>query len=433
MKQDGTNIYDFDEFRLNPQKRLLSRSDGTVIPLMPKAFDTLLYLVENSGRVIDKDEMFREVWPDTIVEENNLTQNISILRKTFGEKPGQHRFIVTVPGRGYRFVADVRSRLDSGTTLPAETPPSDKEFEPIAGAGRYWFATLGLITLICLVSLGFYFLSNSPAKEDPIRSIAILPFKPLTPDNRNESMELGMADSLISRLSEGELIVRPLFSVRRFTSPDEDPIAAGRDLAVDAVLDGSIQVSPEQIRVSARLFRIADGKQIWSEQFDEQRTNIFQIQDSIADRVARALDTQLSGKTTSRPSSLEAYESYMLGRVHAMRLVLPEVEKGISYFERSISADPNYAPAYVGIAEAQRALVMSNDLDPRTAFAKAKGAASRAVELDPNIGESHLALGMIAFVYDWDWQVAEKHLARAVELNPNDAESRILYAHLLSN
>jgi serine/threonine-protein kinase len=411
MEQDGTNIYEFDGFRLDPQKRLLSRDDGTVIPLMPKAFDTLLYLVENSGRVVDKDEMFREVWPDTIVEENNLTQNISILRKVFGEKPGQHRFIVTVPGRGYRFVADVRQHRGLDPPPTVETPIAVNEVEQEAHTNRYWFMTLGLITLISLVSLGFYFLSDSPARGDKIRSIAVLPFKPLTTDNRNESMEFGMADSLISRLSDGDdLIVRPLFSVRRFTSPDEDPVAAGRSLAVEAVLDGSIQLAPDKVRVSARLFRVSDGKQIWSEQFDEDRTNIFEVQDSIADRVARALNTRLSGKANSHPGNLDAYENYMLGRVHVIRLVMPEVKKGIAYYERAIAADPNYALAYVGIAEAQRALVMSNDLDPQLAFVQAKSAASRAVELDPNRGESHLALGMIAFIYDWDWPLAEEHL-----------------------
>lgn len=431
-------ILRFGDFRIDPVKRLFFQGDAA-IPLMPKAFDTLLYLAENPGRVIDKDELLREVWPETIVEENNLTQNISILRKVFGEKPGEHRFIATVPGRGYKFVAEVRR--SPGTELGNTTTADDDKYETngykmvATRPGRFWFVTLALASLMGLSSLGFYFWRNTASSEASIRSIAVLPFKPLTIDSRNESMEMGMADSLINKLSASEnLIVRPLFSVRRFTALDEDVLAAGRALAVEAVLDGSIQMSADQIRVSARLLRVSDGKQIWAEQFDEDRMDIFRVQDSIAGKVASALNITLSGgKPDSDTTSLEAYESYMLGRLHALRLVMPEIKKGVSYYERAIQIDPNYALAYVGIAEAQRALTLSNDIDPQITYQQAKTAASRAIQLNPDLPESQMAIGMIEFIYEWDWNLAEKHLAKAVEMNPNNAEARIYYAHLLSN
>ena len=431
MDDGKPTIYEFEGFRLEPGKRLLFDKAGTAIPLMPKAFDTLLYLVENRGRVVDKEELFREVWPGTIVEENNLTQNISILRKNFGERPGEHRFIVTVPGRGYRFVAEV--------TRPEPSPVpilTDGEMPGAKGARRNGrlYAGLALLALVGAGSLAFYLFGRTSGDEGTVKTIAVLPFKPLTPESRNESMELGMADSLIMRLSSSEsLIVRPLFSVRRFTSAEEDPLEAGRDLAVQAVLDGTIQTSESQIRVSARLLRVSDGRQIWAEQFDEDRTHLFQVQDSIARRVANALNIRLTGKVGSGTTSFEAYESYALGRLHALRLVMPEVKKGISYFERAINLDPNYALAYVGMAEAQRALVMSNDVDPQIAFPQAKQAASRAVDLDPDSSSTHLARGTIAFFYDWEWELAERHLRRAIELDPNSSEAHLFYAHLLSN
>jgi DNA-binding winged helix-turn-helix (wHTH) protein/TolB-like protein/Flp pilus assembly protein TadD len=436
MDEPQAHIYEFGEFRLDAVKRMLSDVNGEVFPLMPKAFETLLYLVQNGGRIIGKDELLSGIWPDTIVEENNLTQNISALRRVFGEKPGEHRFIVTIPGQGYKFVAPVTKVRASAITTERKL---DESTAPNGILNTRWrrllFAALVMVLIGGLGSLGLYLRRSASQGEPPIRTIAVLPFKPLTAETRNEPMELGMADSLISKLSSGEnLIVRPLSSVRRFTALDEDTLAAGRSLAVEAVLDGTIQMSADQIRVSARLLRISDGKQIWAEQFDEKRTDIFRVQDSIVGKVASALSIQLSGRgPVPETISFEAYESYLLGRLHTGRLVMPEVKKGIAHYERAIATDPNYAAPYIGISVAQRALVLSNDVDPQIAFAQAKSAASRAVELNPDMPEPQMALGMIAFFYDWDWNLAEKQLRKAVELNPNDAEARIYYAHVLSN
>lgn len=438
MEEPQAHIYEFGEFRLDAAKRTLSNVKGETVPLMPKAFETLRYLVQNSGKIIGKDEMLSAIWPDTSVEENNLTQNISALRRVFGEKPGEHRFIVTIPGLGYKFVAEVkkvRERVDSATTgEPSETYVADENGVLNTRPRRHRFAALGLV-IVALGSLGLYLWREATQGETPIRTIAVLPFKPLTIETRDEPMELGMADSLIAKLSAGDdLIVRPLSSVRRFTLLDDDTLAAGRSLAVEAVLDGSIQMSDDKMRVSARLLRVSDGKQIWAEQFDEKRTDIFRVQDSIAGKVASALNIKLrGGETAPAPSSFEAYESYMFGRLHAGRLVMPEVKKGLLFYEKAIKADPNYAAAYVGIADAQRSLALSNDVDPQIAFSQAKSAASRAMELNPELAESHMAVGLIALFYDWDWKLAEKHLGKAVELNPNNGEIRAYYAHVLSN
>src|SRR5919199_2442268 len=192
MPAPRAHLYEFGDFRLDASKRLLLRGAGEVVSLTPKVFDTLLYLVERGGAVVDKDELMHLVWPDTVVEENNLNQNISALRRALGESRGEHRYILTVPGRGYRFVADVKTHADA----PVRAQP--------------------------------------PAVSS-IRNLAVLPFTPLVAEHRDAALELGMADALIARLGGGEIIARPVNSVRKYVELDQDPLAAGHELGVESV------------------------------------------------------------------------------------------------------------------------------------------------------------------------------------------------------
>lgn len=429
MKQSKTLVLEFNGFRLDSGKRLLFRPNGDSAPLMPKAFDTLFYLAENSGRVVEKEELFREIWPDAIVEENNLTQNISALRKVFGERPGEHRFIVTVPGCGYKFVADViRS---SGQEVVEEI--GHVNGKPI---GRFRFLALSLLAAILgLAGLGFYFGAIGTPSETPIRTMAVLPFKPLTAENRDESLELGMAETLIGKLAGADdLAIRPLNAVRRFNALDQDPFEAGKRLEVDAVLDGTVQIIAGRVRISAKLFRVSDAKLLWSGQFDEQLTDIFAVQDSISERAASALKVSLGQKGKRRyTESVEAYQLYMKGHLHASRLVRPEVQKGIVYYEQAIAVDPNYALAYVGIANAHRSLVLTNDSPPIETMTRSRAAALKAAEIDESLPEAHAVLGSVAFWFDWDWIGAERHFVKALDLDPNSAVTHTWYAHLLSN
>lgn len=359
MDEEKAHFLEFDDFRIDVEKRLLLKQE-IVVPLMPKAFDTLLCLAKSAGTVVEKDAILAEVWPDTVVEENNLTQNISGLRRVFGEKPGEHRYIVTVPGRGYKFVVDVRKIGDVPTERPAAVSTSDDK-----KARRRWFWIVAPVIVLVLGAVWglLYLRSNRQTNSENIHTIAVLPFRPLTLENRDESLELGMADTLISKLGMAEgLAVRPLSAVRRFTALEQDPVDAGRRLGVEAVLDGSIQIAGDRIRISTRLFRVIDSKQLWIGQFDEKLTDIFSVQDSISERVANALRTPLGDKGRKRfTGNIEAYQAYMKGSLHASRLILPEVQKGISYYEQAIGVDPNYALAYVGIANAHRSLVLTSN------------------------------------------------------------------------
>ena len=463
MIEPQARIYEFDNFQLDAAKRLLIKGENESVPLMPKAFDTLLYLVQNSGKIIEKEELMAAIWSDTIVEDNNLTQNISMLRRVLGEKPGEHRFIATVPGRGYKFIPKVREveaeedeeeekgrkgeeEINESQSAPANfsVPASadvvndeNFDFESKNRKSRsFWIGALVIGAILGLALAGYYFWreSGKTTADDSIKTVAVLPFKPLVAENRNESLELGMADTLISKLSGGEIIVRPLNAVRRYSSVEQDSLNAGRELGTEAVLDGTIQTSADRVRVSARLFRTADGKQLWAGQFDEKWTDIFAVQDSISERVAAALKIRLEGRDKKRyTENVEAYQLYLKGRFHGLRLTRAETDKAIDYYRQTIALDPNYALAYVGLAEAYLPMALTSGVPSWEVMPKAKAAAQKAIEIDESLAEAHAILGMITFWYDWDWQAAERQFTRALEINPNSPEARFGYAHLLSN
>lgn len=456
MNEPKNHIYEFGDFRIDAGRRLLLRSGGEPVPLTPKVFDTLLYLVEHSGVILDKDSLMAAIWPDIVVEENNLSQNIYTLRRVLGESRGEHRYIMTVPGRGYRFVADVRTDTNGDEPEGTEDSwlrPDERQAVETNGeaasnlnqrAGNQNRRDLSaLLACIIVVGLGiavFYFwrTRTQPADATPIKIIAVLPFKPLVAENRNESLEFGMADTLIARLSGSrEVVVRPLSSVRRYTDLEQDSQAAGRELNVESVLDGHIQTWGDRIRVTARLVSVADGKQLWAGQFDEKFTDIFAVQDSISERVAEALTLPLSGNDRKRltkryTENAEAYQLYLKGRFFVGKRTLTQLRKGIEFYQQAIEVDPNYALAYAGLAQAYRALSLY-DVPPRETFPKAKAAAAKALEIDETLAEAYTSLGSIKFWFDWDWDGAEREFRRAIDLNPNNADAHRSYAHLLSN
>ena len=379
-------IYSFDNFHIDSSRRVLLKGNEAV-SLTPRIFDTLVYLVQHHERLVTKEELLRSIWPNVFVEENNLSQSISALRRVLGEHKGDNRFIVTVAGHGYRFAATVTvlSATDHGT--------------------------------------------------ENVTTIAVLPFKPLVEKNRDEALELGMADALIMRLSNSkQIIVRPLTSVRRFTGLEQDPQSVGRELGVGQVLDGSIQRSLDRIRVNARLTMVADGTCLWTGTFDEEFTDVFTVQDAISERVGAALKVRLNRDVLSKrfTENTRAYELYLQGRYHWNRLVPAEVRKSLDFYKRAIEIDSTYALAYTGIAAAHISLPISADVPPSDSFPQAKEAAQKALSIDETLADAHAYLAFVNFWFDWDWTAAERELKRALELNPNSAEAHRGYAILLS-
>ena len=459
MSNAHNEIYEFDKFRLEVSERILWR-DNERVPLPEKAFETLCALVKRGNHLVSKDELLAEIWANTIVEENNLDKNISLLRQVLGERSDKGKFIETVRGHGYRFVADVHLRspgeplvlpvvtrdisterqasaeLESPIPHPESVLSQDQNPSiEIQKTNRWWLVAVagGLIGILSWIAFYGWRVTEQSASS-PIKTIAVLPFKSLGAESRNEALEMGMADTLIAKLGGEEIIVRPLGSVSRYAALTQDSILAGRELNVETVLDGTIQTADNRIRISARLFRTSDGKQLWTGKFDEKFTDIFAVQDSISERVATALKIQFSGREKKRQTdNVEAYQLYMKGHFHALKSVKSEIETGVSYFQQAIKADPNYAFAYVGLADAYRGLAVGGETPSAEFFPPAKAAANKAIELDDTLAEAHAVLAHIMFWYDWDWPAAEAQYKRALELNPNNADALYPYAHFLSN
>jgi DNA-binding winged helix-turn-helix (wHTH) protein/TolB-like protein/Tfp pilus assembly protein PilF len=465
MSSPAKRLYEFGPFHLNTTEHLLLR-EGEPVPLTPKAFDILLVLVQNSGHLLHREALMKEVWPDTAVEENNLTQNISALRKALGEDGDRQRYIETIPRRGYRFVADVKELADDsvlivGTHTRSRIVVEEEETTSQDRAGIAQVAEPTLLTArgerqpllsrrrglavvgVCLVVTGLlilvYFLRQKPAAGGPgIRSIAVLPFKPMSQEASDEYLEEGIADSLISRLSNVKgVMVRPTSAVLKYAGRERDTLAAGRELGVDALLDGSIQKVGDRIRVSVQLLRTSDGTSIWAYQCDDRCTNVFEVQDSISEKTVGALVLKLTNEErnliTKRPTEkLEAYEAYVKGRYFWNKRTPDDLQKAADYFQQALDLDPTYALAYSGLADtfSYRGYAFGR-LPPREAIPRAKAAAEQAVKLDDSLAEAHASLALARFL-DWDFAGAESEFRRSIELNPSYPSVHHFYAVYLA-
>lgn len=448
--------YEFGEFRVAPLERRLCRSDGSLIEISPRLFDALLFFLQRPGQLLDKESLLETLWPGLVVEDNNLNQLVSALRRVLGDDAQASRWIQTVPRRGFRFVGSVvAKRAEAAAAAPpalAVAPESVSlpavPTEPIAAAAPPAAVASGwqrrgrqvlLPGLLLLLGMAATFL-NERSRAPPalaLTTLAVLPFKPLTVDGRNEVLEVGMADSLIARMSSAPgLVVRSIGSVRRFGGPEQDPLRAARELDVQWILDGTIQRWGNQVRVTARLLRAADGVASWSGSFDERFEDVFTVQDRISERVAQQLAPQLSRDERKRlvaPGSrdLAAYELYLTARFHAQGLSPEGVARSLELFQRAIGLDPGYALAYAGLADTYRRMAIGLDAPPAKALAAGLEAAERAVQIDPSLAEAHAALGWMRWWGEWDWAGAEQSFRRAVALNPNVAEAQLGLGHLL--
>jgi len=307
-----------------------------------------------------------------------------------------------------------------------------------------------LIAAIALIGFWFLWQRGAQKRAGPAggntvhvasneKRIAVLPFKPLTPENRDQILELGMADSLITKLSNSrQVIVRSLASVRKYGGLDQDSIAAGRELQADSVLEGNVQKSGDHIRVTARLINVADGASLWAGTFDEKMTDVFAVQDAISQKVADALALRLSGEEKERltrryTDNVEAYQLYLTGRYHWAKLTPPDIRKAIEFFQKAIELDPKYALAYFGLAEANRSLSINADVPSKDCLPQAKAAAIKALEIDDSLAEAHASLSFSLIWYDWDWEGAVREAQRAIALNPNSAHSHFALAHVLAD
>jgi TolB-like protein/DNA-binding winged helix-turn-helix (wHTH) protein/Flp pilus assembly protein TadD len=460
LNKPAREIYEFGPFRLDATERLLLR-DGQIVPLPPRIFDTLLVLVIDGGRLLEKDDLMRRLWPDTFVEEATLARNISDLRKALRETEGGQKYIETVPKRGYRFVARIKKSGDSavdrekrlGTLMIVESedgaiqvsqPPrsgfkSDKRVNTARRSAAWLVAGLALVA----GTAALFFIWNAKSKETgtaaPVGSIAVLPLKNLTNDPAQDYFSDGMTESLITALSKTEgLKVISRGSVFRFKGKDDDPRDIGKQLGVAAVLEGSVRKSSDSVRVAVRLVSVKDGQVLWvSDTLERALGDIFALQDEVARRVVVGLRLKLGQEDERRLSrrqtdNVEAYQAYLKGRFFWNKRNGEGLGKAIAYFQQAINMDPNYALAYAGLADSYILKRIYALLQPGEKLqqmeSKAKSAAEKALEIDDTLAEAHTSLGLIKATIQNNEAEIEREYKQAIALNPNYATAHHWYA-----
>ncbi len=443
-------VYEFGKFVLDPEGKTLF-SEGKPIHLPAKEFETLLLLVKNNHKALSKDEMMEAIWHDSFVEESNLAKQISRLRKILNTDGEQ--FIETLPKHGYRFSADLRL-----SNLAAEEPvilerrtvkrltlevENEIEDQPVALPAKPKIALRASITALLAISglLGMsavlYLSRESAAPTAKIKSIAVLPLKPLTADENNKVLGLGLADALITKLgSMKQIVVRPTSAVALFANAPGDSIEIGRKLGVDAVLEGTIQESEGRLRINARLIRTDSGMQFWAEKFEESSNEIFALQDALSNKIAKTLAFELTNAENKLfirrgTDNTEAYEKYLRGRFYQSQNTPDGLNRSIEFFEQAIALDPNFAEAHAGIADANIILFNFTIRPAAETIPQARAAVNRALQLDPDLSRAYTSLALIQFLIDHNWTEAEKSLNRAIELNPNNADAYHRYAYFL--
>lgn len=432
-------MYEFGPYRLDATRRTLSRGEEP-LALTSKVFDTLLALVANHDRVLLKDELMKLVWPESFVEEVNLAQNVSALRKILGESPGENRYIATIPGKGYRFVDEVREAPD----FLSETAAAVNGAPPLAAhESRSRNRSRLLFIAVCVFAAlagSVYIIGIGEKRAGPFsrpRSVAVLPFRSLDQQNGDEHLGLGMTDAVITKLSNVRaLVVRPTSSVLRYADTATDPAKAGHELAVESLLDGKVQKAGDRIRVTVQLIRVEDGRPLWAQTFDEKFTDIFAVEDSISEKVAQALAVKLGGQEQKEmarhyTSNIEAYRDYVQGRYFEFQFTPGGLNQAIWEFDRAIELDPSYALAYAGVADAY---TTASDwvLPPREALPNAESAARKALVFDDQLAEAHAALAH-ALLHEWKLKASGEEFRRALTLNPNNTSFYFAYSEYLAD
>jgi DNA-binding winged helix-turn-helix (wHTH) protein/TolB-like protein/Flp pilus assembly protein TadD len=454
MGEQTSEFYEFGRFRVKSDERVLLR-ERELVPLTPKAFDILLTLLENDGRIVHKEDLMKKVWPNTFVEEGNLTQNVSLLRKALGESANGPQFIETVPRRGYRFVAPVsKINVTNGEQLreipnnplppnaPSSlikepSPPSRKselesrnlKLETISR--RVLAVTLTLAAVLATV-VGIAYLGGrdkAGASTTAIQSIAVLPFVDDSPDADAEFLDDEIAESLVNSLTKlPKLRVVPRSVMVGYKGRNVDPRKVGEELNVRAVVTGRVHRHGDTISIQADLIDLDSVSQIWGQHYDRRLSDILLVQEEISRDIFENLRLKLN---VEEQKQLEAYRLYLKGR-NAWNKRTPEgLQQGIDYFQQAINTDPNYAAAYAGLADCYNMQVIYGVEQPKEGFPKAKEAAVKALEMDETLAEAHTSLAFIKFRWDRDRVEAEREFQLAIKYKPSYAPAHQWYSSYL--
>jgi TolB-like protein/DNA-binding winged helix-turn-helix (wHTH) protein/Tfp pilus assembly protein PilF len=457
-----SHLYLFGPYALDPQRRTLYCEESPV-PLTAKAFDVLLFLAQNPNRLITKDELLKAVWGDTFVEEGNLTQYISHLRKALADNSEDSRLIVTISRKGYQFTADVAlaetpdvTKRDAvqvptfGVSTPGiaveakasnqnspgeapSVPESPKVDAAIPKPGSRWpiAAVLGALA-VALVLAGYTswrsFRAAPPQRSGKIM-LAVLPFQNLTGDPQQEYLADGLTEETIAqlgRLHPEQLGVIARTSVMGYKHGDQRLDQIGRDLSVQYVLENSLRGSGDHLRVTVQLLQVKDQSHLWAQDYDYRPRDILSLEDDVARAIAREIQIRLTPQqqadlTRLRHVNAEAFDAYMEGRFFLDRDSAGDLNRAVSYFEEAIQLDPSYALAWVGLSRALFRQADRGGVSLIEGRRRAREAVQQALALDPNLAEAHAHIGQIKRQADWDWTGANASLRRALELDPGNS------------
>ena len=422
-------VYEFGPYRLDVATRRLLRG-GVTVPLSPKAFDTLLALIEGGGRLLEKAELMQLVWKDSVVEESNLPQTIFVLRRTLGDDDDGQAFIETVPRRGYRFAAPVR--VVAAPEAKAAHRPS-----------RRRRAVVAAVAVACLLAvIGWTGLRPRRASLDPTAKkerILVLPFENLSGAGDQAYFSEGFSDEMITRLGgldPDHLAVIARTTALQYRGARKTIRQIGDELGVDYIVEGSVMRADGRVRITAQLVRAADQSELWTEQYDRDLRDILTVQNDVADAIALQIRLRLTPEQAAHLHrsvmvNPDALEEYLKGRFFWNKRTVEGYEKAISFFEKAIALDRQGAQAYAGLADTYvllgstpNALIMRAE-----AMKRARESAQQALALDESLADAHASLAFVRMHYDWDFAGAEQEFIRAVTLNPGYATAHHWYAY----
>jgi TolB-like protein/DNA-binding winged helix-turn-helix (wHTH) protein/Tfp pilus assembly protein PilF len=453
-------IFEFGDFQLDVPARILRRHE-VVVTLNRRAFDVLAYLVRNPGRALTRDELLKNAWPDTFVDENSLAQSISALRHALKEKPGDNSYIVTLPGRGYQFVSAVKIVAGPDLTILPDlaTAASDRpaglvvqretirtsttthrhEMFGLAVLCHTWVKA-GMVAMVLCALATYVGWHHFHTQAEPSRvMLAVLPFQNLTGDPGQEYFADGITEEMITKLGQlhpEQLGIIACTSVMGYKHGERRVDQIGRELSVQYVLEGSFRRAANHVRITTQLIRVKDQSHLWAADYDRQLEDVVRVQDDVAMAVAKEIQPRLmpqqhSNLSSSRVVNPVAYEAYLRGRFFWNQRTEDGFRKALAYFEAALAEDSNYAPAYAGLADTYM-LLGGYQFEPQDeTMPKAKEAALRAIQIDGGLAEPYVSLGLIYLQYEYNWGESGKSFRRAIELNPNYSVAHHFYAEYL--
>ena len=437
MSLRAGQFYDFPPFRLDPTERVLLR-DGKAVSLTPKALSVLLVMVQHHGHVVTKESLLKEVWPDTFVEEGNLAFNVSLLRRALGEAPNCVSYIETIPKRGYRFTAPVEVVQHNSPTPALNDSLAIQPAAHRADRRKGW--TLGAVAVVLvLVALSYLARQGQHSHNSTTRAmLAVLPVQNLTGDPRGDYVSDGLTEEIISQLgtlNPPRLGVIARTSSMAYKNTSKTVAQIGRDLQVDYVLESSLRQWGDRVRISAQLIAVRDQTHVWTENYQSDRGDVLKLQSDVAKAIANEISFTLTPEqrtlaATARPIDPHVHELCLMGRYEWNKRTEAGLRKAIEYFEQAIARDPQYAPAYAGLADAYAVLPYFSEAPADEAAPRARKAAERALQLDETIADAHGVLGFINTIY-LELGGAEREYKRALQLNPNGATLHHWYSFLL--